>query len=72
VVLGVAGIGLALTGPLLGSVVAIISAVVGVAGGLLSFAAGIPLMSRDVACMERLRAIDRTATILRDAARLGA
>lgn len=48
-VLGVAGIGLALTGPLLGSVVAVISAVVGVAGGLLSFAAGIPLIRRDVA-----------------------
>jgi hypothetical protein len=59
-----------LTGPVFGSVIVAISAVVGNGGGAFSFFAGIPLVHRDTVSMERLRAIDRAAAILHDAAGL--
>ena len=62
VALGVAGIGIALVD--LSSVAAAIGAAVGLAGGVYSLLAGVPLFRRDIACMERLNAIDRAASIL--------
>jgi hypothetical protein len=62
VALGVAGIGIALVD--LSSVAAAISAAVGLAGGVYSLLAGVPLFRRDIACMERLNAIDRAASII--------
>jgi hypothetical protein len=64
--LGVIGIGVAL-GPF-GPVVVAVGAVIGIAGGTVSVISGIPLIRKDIASTERLRAIERAVRIVNEAA----
>lgn len=65
-IIGVAGIGVAL-GPF-APVVAAVGAVIGLSGGAVSIASGIPLIHKDITTMVRLRAIERASRIVQAAA----
>jgi hypothetical protein len=65
VAFGVAGIGIALLD--LSSVAAAIGAVVGLAGGVYSLLAGVPLFRRDIASIDRAALVLLAASITQDA-----
>lgn len=56
--LAVAGVGLALTGPIVGSVIAGVGLVVGAIGGAIAFWDGGHLIRQDLTCAARLRAVE--------------
>jgi hypothetical protein len=67
--LGIAGLGLSLTGPVFGSVIATISLVVGAAGALLTLLQSILLLRKDDVSMQRMLAIEHAQEVLADRVR---